>query len=181
MPPKPAAGAVEGSGGCGSLLAQQLIDAGEHVLDAGEHVLDVPATLASTPSAHRGWHRSALRITRRCCGSWRCGTDGSARAGRAPRGASRRCWPRWFPSDQRKKIKADEDDAILDGYNPTTPAEAARRDLALEHLGDLPTTRTVPAPAPTMRRHAGDGRKPTDDGPARANHSGLRPRAGNDA
>jgi len=89
--------AIESAGGLGYLLAQQLVD-------AGEHVLDVPATLASRvrvlgtgksdkndPNDARSVAIAALRspglrcvqmpITPRCCASWPSATRTSATSG----------------------------------------------------------------------------------------------------
>ena len=145
--------AVEGSGGCGYLLAQQLVD-------AGEHVLDVPATLASrvrllgsgksnkndpndalsvavaalrTPrlaAVRPADHATVLRllaVRNRQLGSSRTRTACRLHALVAE----------LVPGGSTKKIKADEAQRILDAYQPTTPAEAARQELALDHVGDL--------------------------------------------
>jgi transposase len=98
--------AVEGAGGVGYLLAQQLVA-------AGERVLDVPATLAARvrvlgsgrsnkTDANDGYsiavaarHAPKLqgspeRITRACCGCWRNATKSSAAPAPAPRVGSMR-------------------------------------------------------------------------------------------
>jgi transposase len=145
--------AVEGSGGCGYLLAQQLVD-------AGEHVLDVPATLASRvrllgngksnkndpndalsvavaalraprlAPVRPADHATVLRIL-----AVRNRQLGSSRTRTACR--LHALLAQLVPGGSTKRIKANEAQEVLDAYQPATPAEAARRELALEHVADL--------------------------------------------
>ena len=145
--------AVEGSGGCGYLLAQQLVD-------AGETVLDVPATLAARVRV-LGSGRSnkndsndalsvavaALRVPRLAAVrpadhatvlrllAKRNHQLGSSRTRTACR--LHALLAELVPGGSTRKIKADQAEALLASVVPTTPAEAARHALALEHLGDL--------------------------------------------
>ncbi len=145
--------AVEGSGGCGYLLAQQLVD-------AGEHVLDVPATLASrvrllgNAKSNKNDPNDALSVAVAALRSPRLAAVRPADHATVLRllavrnrqlGSSRTrtacrlhaLLAELVPGGSTKKIKADEAQTLLDAYHPTTPAETARRDLALEHVGDL--------------------------------------------
>ena len=145
--------AVEGSGGCGYLLSQQL-------LDAGETVVDVPATLAArvrllgnaksnkndsndalsvavaalrTPrlaAVRPADHATVLRllaVRNRQLGSSRVRTACRLHALLAELVAG----------GTTNKIKADAAQELLDGLRTATPAEAARRQVALDHVDDL--------------------------------------------
>src|SRR6266496_2069609 len=109
--------AVEGAGGVGYLVAQQLVA-------AGERVLDVPATLAARvrvlgsgrsnkTDANDGYsiavaarHAPKLQgVTGACCGCWRNATRSSAAPAPAPRVGFMRCSSSWCraesPSNSR--------------------------------------------------------------------------------
>ena len=146
--------AVEGAGGVGYLLAQQLVA-------AGEQVLDVPATLAArvrvlgsgrsnktdandgysiavaATRTHRNFIRSRRRITRRCCGCWRSATKSSAAPAPAPRVGFMRCWSSWCRAESPSKSRPNRAAALLASVTPASPVEATRHALALEHLEDL--------------------------------------------
>ena len=145
--------AVEGSGGCGYLLAQQLVD-------AGEHVVDVPATLAArvrvlgTGRSNKNDPTDALSVAVAALRAPRLAPVRPADHATVLRilavrnrqlGSSRTrtacrlhaLLAQLVPGGSTKKIKADETQRLLDDYQPTNPAEAARRELALEHVGDL--------------------------------------------
>lgn len=145
--------AVEGSGGCGYLLAQQLVD-------AGEHVLDVPATLAArvrllgTGKSNKNDSNDALSVAIAALRAPQLAAVRSADHATVLRllavrnrqlGSSRTrtacrlhaLLAELVPGGSTKRIKADTAQTLLDALQPTTPAEAARRELALEHVGDL--------------------------------------------
>jgi hypothetical protein len=113
--------AVEGAGGVGYLLAQQLVA-------AGERVLDVPATLAARvrvlgsgrsnkTDANDGYsiavaarhasalHQVALADHAACCGCWRSATKSSAVLAPAPRVGCMRCWSSWCRGESPGKSR----------------------------------------------------------------------------
>lgn len=145
--------AIEGSGGCGYLLAQQLVD-------AGEHVVDVPATLAArvrllgSGKSNKNDPNDALSVAVAALRAPRLAPVRPADHATVLRilavrnrqlGSSRTrtacrlhaLLTELVPGGSTKKIKADDAQALLDAYQAKTPAEAARRELALEHVGDL--------------------------------------------
>jgi transposase len=144
--------AVEGAGGVGYLLAQQLVA-------AGERVLDVPATLAarvrvlgsaaptrttrttatrsrSRRCTHRASRASRRRITRACCVSSRSATRSWAAQTRTVC-RLHALLVELVPGGIAKEITVNRAAALLADVTPTDPAEATRHELALEHLEDL--------------------------------------------
>jgi transposase len=145
--------AIESAGGLGYLLAQQLVD-------AGEHVVDVPPTLASRvrllgsgksnkndPNDARSVaiaamrspglatvepadHRVVLRILAK-----RNGDLGRERNRVANRLHALLC--ELVPAGITKEIRASAAQAVLDGVVPTSPASSARLAMALELLDDV--------------------------------------------
>lgn len=145
--------AIESAGGLGYLLAQQFVD-------AGEHVVDVPPTLASRvrllgsgksnkndPNDARSVaiaamrspglatvepadHRVVLRILAK-----RNGDLGRERNRVANRLHALLC--ELVPAGITKEIKASAAQAVLDGVYPTSRAAAARHAMALELLDDV--------------------------------------------
>jgi transposase len=145
--------AVEGAGGVGYLLAQQLVA-------AGEWVLDVPATLAARvrvlgsgrsnkTDANDGYsiavaaghapklqqvaradHAAVLRLLAK-----RNKELGSARTRAACR--LHALLVELVPGGITKEITANRAAALLAGVSPADPVEATRHELALEHLADL--------------------------------------------
>lgn len=145
--------AVESAGGLGYLLAQQLVD-------AGEHVVDVPATLASRVrllgSGHSNKndandarsvavaalrapdlalvtpadHRVVLRLLAK-----RNVDLGRERNRAANRLHALLC--ELVPAGITKKLRASEAERLLGSIQPTTPAGSARHAMALELVGDV--------------------------------------------
>ena len=145
--------AVEGAGGVGDLLAQQLVA-------AGERVLDVPATLAARVrvlgtgrsnknDANDGYsiavaalhaprlasvapadHASVLRLLAK-----RNRELGSARTRTACR--LHALLVELVPGGIAKQITVNRAAALLADLTPACPVEATRHELALEHLEDL--------------------------------------------
>jgi transposase len=145
--------AVEGAGGVGYLLAQQLVA-------AGERVLDVPATLAArvrvlgsgrsnktdandgysiavaarhAPKLHQvapADHAGVLRLLAK-----RNKELGSARTRTACR--LHALLVELVPGGITKQITANRAAALLASVIPASPVEATRHALALEHLEDL--------------------------------------------
>jgi len=145
--------AVEGAGGVGYLLAQQLVA-------AGERVLDVPATLAARvrvlgsgrsnkTDANDGYsiavaarhapklqqvaradHAAVLRLLAK-----RNKELGSARTRTACR--LHALLVELVPGGIAKEITVNRAAALLGGVTPAGPVEATRHELALEHLEDL--------------------------------------------
>ena len=145
--------AVEGAGGVGYLLAQQLVA-------AGERVLDVPATLAARvrvlgsgrsnkTDANDGYsvavaarhapklqgvaradHAAVLRLLAK-----RNQELGSARTRTACR--LHALLVELVPGGISKQITANRAAALLASVTPASPVEATRHALALEHLEDL--------------------------------------------
>ena len=145
--------AIESAGGLGYLLAQQLVD-------AGEHVVDVPATLASRvrllgsggsnkndPNDARSVaiaalrspglatveaadHRVVLRIL----------AKRNPDLGRERNRTANRLHAliaELVPAGITKEITASAAQRILDGVVPTSAAASARHAMALELLGDV--------------------------------------------
>ena len=145
--------AVEGAGGVGYLLAQQLVA-------AGERVLDVPATLAARvrvlgsgrsnkTDANDGYsiavaaqhapglasvapadHASVLRLLAK-----RNKELGSARTRTGCR--LHALLVELVPGGVTRHITANRAEALLSTVTPTDPVAATRHALALEHLEDL--------------------------------------------
>ena len=145
--------AVEGAGGCGYLLAQQLVA-------AGETVLNVPATLAARvrvlgssrsnkndPNDARSVAIAALRAPN--IAEVRPADHASvlrllARRHRQLTSSRTRTACRLhalladlIPGGSAPKLKADRAQKILDAMTVTTPVEQTRHALASEHLADL--------------------------------------------
>ena len=145
--------AIESAGGLGYLLAQQLVD-------AGEHVVDVPATLASrvrvlgsgrsnkndpndarsvaiaalrTPglaTVEAADHRVVLRILAKR--NLDLGRERNRTANRL-----HALIAELVPAGITKEITASAAQRILDGVVPTSAASSARHAMALELLGDV--------------------------------------------
>ncbi len=145
--------AIESAGGLGYLLAQQLVD-------AGEHVVDVPATLASRvrllgsgrsnkndPNDARSVaiaalrspglatveaadHRVVLRILAKR--NLDLGRERNRTANRL-----HALIAELVPAGITKEITASAAQRILDGVVPTSAAASARHAMALELLGDV--------------------------------------------
>lgn len=145
--------AVESAWGLGYLLSQQL-------LDAGEEVLDVPATLAARvrvlgsgrsnkndPNDARSVAIAALRASslasvRRSddVGVLRLLAKRNSDLGRARNRIACRLHAllgELVAGGIPNEINASSAERLLDGARPTSPIEAARHALALEHLDDL--------------------------------------------
>ena len=145
--------AVEGAGGVGYLLAQQLVA-------AGERVVDVPATLAARVrvlgsgrsnknDANDGYsiavaalhaprlervapadHANVLRLLAK-----RNRELGSARTRTACR--LHALLVDLVPGGMSKEITVKRAEALLESVAPTSPVESIRHELAVEHLDDL--------------------------------------------
>jgi len=145
--------AIESAGGLGYLLAQQLVDAGEHVVDvpvtlaSRVRVLDTRKSNKNDPNDARAvaiaamrspWlatvtpadHRVVLRILAK-----RNGDLGRERNRVANRLHALLC--ELVPAGITKEISASAVQALLDGVYPTSPAAAARHAMALELLDDV--------------------------------------------
>lgn len=145
--------AIESAGGLGYLLAQQL-------LNAGEHVLDVPATLAarvrvlgtgrSNKNDPNDAHSVAVAALRapRLAGVARADHAGVLRLlakrnnelGRARNKTACRLHAllaELVPGGIPNEINAASAGRTLAGVKPHSPVEVARHALALEHLDDL--------------------------------------------
>ena len=145
--------AVEGAGGCGYLLSQQLVA-------AGEDVLDVPATLAARvrvlgsgksnkndPNDARSIAVAALRAPRLT--PVRAADHASVLRLLSKRNsqlASSRTrttcrlhalLAELLAGGSAKKLKANEAERLLSSITPTSPTELTRHAVALEHLEDL--------------------------------------------
>lgn len=145
--------AVESAGGLGYLLSQQLVA-------AGEAVLDVPATLAARvrvlasgrankndPNDALSVAVAALRAPRLASveaadhvGVLRVLAKRNVDLGRARNRTACRLHAllaELVPGGMSKEINASGAGRMLAGLQPATPVEAARRQVALEHLDDL--------------------------------------------
>jgi len=145
--------AVEGAGGCGYLLSQQLVA-------AGEHVLDVPATLAARvrvlgsgksnkndPNDARSIAVAALRAPR--LAQVRPSDHASVLRLLAKRNSQlsssrtrtacrlHALLAELLAGGSAKKLKANEAERVLASIRPTSPTEVTRHSVALEHLEDL--------------------------------------------
>ena len=145
--------AVEGAGGCGYLLSQQLVA-------AGEDVVDVPATLAARvrvlgsgksnkndPNDARSIAVAALRAPRLArvrpsdhasvlrLVAKRNSQLSSSRTRTACR--LHALLAELLPGGSASKLKANEAERLLATITPATPMQAARHAVALEHLDDL--------------------------------------------
>lgn len=145
--------AVEGAGGCGYLLSQQLVG-------AGEIVVDVPATLAARvrvlgsgrsnkndSNDARSVAVAALRAPRLAevrpadhAGVLRLlAKRNSQLSGSRTRTACRlhALLAELVEGGAPRKIKASGADALLASIEPASPVAATRHAMALEHLDDL--------------------------------------------
>lgn len=145
--------AVEGSGGCGYLVSQQLVA-------AGEAVLDVPATLAARvrvlgsgksnkndPNDARSVAIAALRAPRLTL--VRPSDHASVLRLLAKRNSQlsssrtrttcrlHALLAELMAGGSASKLKANEAERLLGSITPSSPMEAARHAVALEHLEDL--------------------------------------------
>ena len=145
--------AIESAGGLGYLLAQQLVD-------AGEHVLDVPPTLASrvrvlgTGRSEKNdpndafsvaiaalrstvFARSSRPTTPRSCDCWPsaitiwagCGPSSICRLHNALADLS--------PGGIAKELYVSDANRLLGSFEPATPIEHMRHELALELVADV--------------------------------------------
>ena len=145
--------AVEGAGGCGYLLSQQLVA-------AGEDVVDVPATLAARvrvlgsgksnkndPNDARSIAVAALRAPRltRVRPSDHASVLRLLAKRNSQLSSSRTrttcrlhaLLAELLPGGSAKKLRANEAERLLATITPTTPTQATRHAVALEHLEDL--------------------------------------------
>jgi transposase len=145
--------AIESAGGLGYLLGQQL-------LSAGEHVVDVPATLAARvrvlgtgrsnkndPNDALSVAVAALRAPRLSpvpradhAGVLRLLAKRNSDLGRTRNKTACRLHAlliELVPGGIPNEINASSAERMLAGVKPTSPVEAARLALALEHLDDL--------------------------------------------
>ena len=145
--------AIESAGGLGYLLAQQLVD-------VGEHVVDVPPTLASRVRVLGHWsfgeERSRMMHSPAAVAALRFRAP-SGRSGRAQRdhAAAGQAQPRPgpdagpadLPTPQRsggpltrgiaKELYVSDADRLLESFEPATPIEHMRYELALELVDDI--------------------------------------------
>jgi transposase len=145
--------AVEGAGGLGYLLAQQLVAAGEHVVDVSPKLAARVRLLASGKSnkndpndarsvavaalrsrtlkeVHRDDHVAVMRVWAK-----RNNDLGRARNKTACRLHSVLC--ELVPGGVAGEIRAGQAADLLDRLEPAGAIETARRDLALELIDDL--------------------------------------------
>ena len=145
--------AIESAGGLGYLLAQQLVD-------AGEHVVDVPATLASrvrllgsarsnkndandaTSVAVAALRAPALTVVTSADHGvvLRLLAKRNVDLGRERNRAANRLHAllcELVPAGITKKLRASEAERLLDSILPSTPAGSARHAMALELVGDV--------------------------------------------
>jgi transposase len=145
--------AIESAGGLGYLLAQQLVD-------AGEHVLDVPSTLASrvrvlgTGRSDKNDPNDALSVAvaaLRSEGLRRVETADLSEImrllakrnhdlGRMRARLIRRlhhALADLSPGGIAKELYASDVDRLLESFEPTTPIEHMRHELALELVDDV--------------------------------------------
>lgn len=145
--------AIESAGGLGYLLSQQLVG-------AGEEVLDVPATLAArvrvlssgrsnkndpndafsvAVAARRAPHLASVARADHV-GVLRVLAKRNIDLGRARNRTACRLHAllaELVPGGIAKEINASSAARVLAGVTPTTPVEATRQGVALEHLDDL--------------------------------------------
>jgi transposase len=145
--------AIESAGGLGYLLAQQLVD-------AGEHVVDVPATLASrvrllgSGRSNKNDANDAMSVAVAAlraptltavasadhCEVLRLLAKRNVDLGRERNRAANRLHAllcELVPAGITKKLRASEAERLLDSIRPATPAGSARHAMALELVGDV--------------------------------------------
>jgi len=145
--------AVESAGGLGYLLSQQLVE-------AGEHVLDVPATLASrvrvlgTGRSNKNDPNDALAVAIAALRSPGLRSVEPANHGEVLRLLGKRnhdigrlrnivvsrlhaALANLSPGGIAKELNASDAVRLLGDFNPKTPVEQTRYDLALELLDDM--------------------------------------------
>jgi transposase len=145
--------AIESAGGLGYLLAQQLVD-------AGEHVLDVPATLASrvrvlgTGKSDKNDANDARSVAIAALRSPGLRSVKPADHAEVLRLLAKRnqdlgdlrtklvCRLHYVivslaPGGIAKELNASDADSLLDAFEPASPAEHVRHQLALEVLDDV--------------------------------------------
>jgi transposase len=145
--------AVESAGGLGYLLSRQLVG-------AGERVLDVPATLASrvrvlgTGRSNKNDPNDALSVAIAALRSPGLRSVASADHGEVLRLLAKRnheigrlrnmvvsrlhaALLNLSPGGISKELNASDADRLLDDFDPVTPVERTRYDLALELLDDV--------------------------------------------
>ena len=145
--------AVESAGGLGYLLSQQLVE-------AGEHVLDVPATLASrvrvlgTGRSNKNDPNDALAVAIAALRSPGLRSVEPANHGEVLRLLGKRnhdigrlrnivvsrlhaALANLSPGGIAKELNASDAVRLLGDFNPKTPVEQTRYDLALELLDDV--------------------------------------------
>ena len=145
--------AVEGAGGLGHLLAQQLLAAGEQVLDV-QPKLGARVRLLSSGTSNNNDPDDARSVAVAALRSPACRQVRADDHAVVPRVWSRRhrqlsslrtqaaCRPHAVlceitPGGVPKNITANRAAAILDAHEPAGPVGQARHDLAEEHLADL--------------------------------------------
>jgi transposase len=145
--------AIESAGGLGYLLAQQLVD-------AGEHVLDVPATLASrvrvlgTGKSDKNDPNDARSVAIAAMRAPGLRSVQSADHAEVLRLLAKRnqdlgdlrtklvcrlhnVIASLSPGGIAKELNASDADAVLGAFEPSTPVEHVRHQLALELLEDV--------------------------------------------
>jgi transposase len=145
--------AIESAGGLGYLLAQQLVD-------AGEHVLDVPATLASrvrvlgTGKSDKNDANDARSVAIAALRSPGLRSVKPADHAEVLRLLAKRnqdigdlrtklvcrlhnVIASLSPGGIAKELNASDADSLLDAFEPASPAEHVRHQLALEVLDDV--------------------------------------------
>jgi transposase len=148
--------AVEGAGGLGHLLAQQLVAAGEQVVDvqpklgARVRLLSSGTSNKNDPDDARSVAMAALRspaatrsapmTTSLSCGSGPAGTASCPHCAPRPPAACTPCCARSPPGGVPENITANRAAAILGAHQPADGVAAAWHDVAGEHLADLRRT-----------------------------------------
>ena len=145
--------AIESAGGLGYLLAQQLVD-------AGEHVVDVPATLASrvrvlgTGRSEKNDPNDALSVAIAAMRSQGLHRVEAAEHSEIMRLLAKRnhdlgrmrarlscrlhnALADLSPGGMAKELYASDADGLLESFEPATPVEHMRHQLALELLDDV--------------------------------------------
>jgi transposase len=145
--------AVEGAGGLGHVLAQQLVAAGEYVLDV-QPKLGARVRLLSSGTSNKNDPNDARSVAVAALRSPACHPVRADDHAVVLRVWSRRhrqlsrlrtqaaCWLHAVlceltPGGIPKVITAAKAAAILDAHRPAGPVDAAWHDLAAEHLADL--------------------------------------------
>ena len=183
---------MESAGGLGYLLSQQLVG-------AGEQVLDVPATLASRvrvlgtgksnkndpndalvggdcrPAAPRDSGPSNPPTIGRSCACWPSGTMRSGRLRNIVVSRLHAALLHLSPGGISKELNASDAVRLLDAFDPVTPVERTRYDLAHELLDDLERLDVQLKASHKRIKEGGVGVGNVADRPLRrGSHPGLR-------